>query len=116
MQTIPRRNGGFPMLDKTKARQIAIDYTEVIKEALNPMRVIFFGSYVNGNPHEYSDIDIAVVLNDFQGDWHETATLLYRLRRNVSIDIEPHLMDAQHDPSGFLEHIMKTGEIIYEAA
>jgi hypothetical protein len=38
---------------------------------LNPKTVILFGSYVNGNPHELSDI--AIVFNGFQGDWYDTA-------------------------------------------
>jgi hypothetical protein len=27
--------------------------------------------------------------------------------------VEPHLLDAEHDPSGFVAHIIKTGEVIY---
>ncbi|MCL2224214.1 MAG: nucleotidyltransferase domain-containing protein [Defluviitaleaceae bacterium] len=102
------------MLDKGTVRQIAERYASEVKKALNPTSVILYGSYVNGTPHEYSDIDIAVVMDGFDGDWHETASLLYRLRRNVSIDIEPHLMDEQHDRSGFLEHVKQTGEVIYD--
>ena len=103
------------MLDKETVRQIANKYVDEVKKVLNPTSVILFGSYVNGNPHEWSDIDIAVVMNGFEGDWLDTASLLCRLCRNISIDIEPHLMDEQHDQSGFLAHIMKTGEIIYAA-
>jgi len=103
------------MLDKATVRKIAASYADEVKKAINPKSVILFGSYVNGTPHEWSDIDIAVVMNDFDGDWLKTASLLFSLRRNISIDIEPHLMDEQHDPSGFLEHITKTGEIIYAA-
>ena len=103
------------MLDKTEVRKIAALYVEEVKKILTPKTVILFGSYVNGNPHEWSDIDIAVVVNGFEGDWLETASRLFSLCKNVSIDIEPHLMDGQHDKSGFLEHIMKTGEIIYAA-
>ncbi|MCL2217344.1 MAG: nucleotidyltransferase domain-containing protein [Defluviitaleaceae bacterium] len=103
------------MLDKETVRKIATSYADEVKKALNPKEVILFGSYVNGTPHEWSDIDIAVVFNGFEGDWLKTASQLVRLRRNISIDIEPHLMDEQHDRSGFLEHIKKTGEIIYAA-
>ena len=101
------------MLDKEKVRQIAEIYAIEVRKSLNPAYIILFGSYVNGTPHEWSDIDIAVIVNDFAGDWLDTASLLCRLSRNVNIDIEPHLMDEQHDPSGFLEHIKKTGEVIY---
>jgi predicted nucleotidyltransferase len=99
------------------ARQIAIRYTEVVCKEFNPKTVILFGSYVNGNPHEYSDIDIAIVFNDYKGDWYDTAVLLQRLRRGIDDDapggIEPHLMDETSDRSGFLAHIKKTGEVIF---
>jgi predicted nucleotidyltransferase len=104
------------MLDKTTVREIALKYTEEVKKVLNPVEIILFGSYVNGTPHEYSDIDIAVVMNNYQGDWLETASMLYGLKRQVSLDIEPHLMDETCDRSGFLELIKKTGEVIYKAA
>jgi len=103
------------MLDKETVRQVAAHYADEVKKKLNPTAVVLFGSYVNGNPHEWSDIDIAVVMNGFEGDWLTTASLLCRLGRGINIDIEPHLMDEQHDRSGFLEHVMKTGEIIYAA-
>ena len=105
------------MLDKAKARQIAHEYSEKVCRALSPKSVILFGSYVNGTPHEYSDIDIAVVFENYQGDWFETAVLLQRLRRNIDDNsgggIEPHLLDETKDRSGFLSHIRKTGELIY---
>ena len=108
------------MLDKTAVRQIAKRYADVVCEQLSPKAVILFGSYANGNPHEYSDIDIAIVFDGYNGDWYDTAVLLQRLRRGVDDDtpagIEPHMMDETSDPSGFLEHVKKTGEVIFEAA
>ena len=108
------------MLDKTTVRRIAEKYTEEVCKTLNPKTVILFGSYVNGSPHEFSDIDIAVVFNGYKGDWFDTAVLLQRLRRGIdddaSVGIEPHMMDETNDRNGFLEHVKKTGEILYEAS
>ena len=103
------------MLDKATVREIAQKYTNRVKEEYSPKQVILFGSYVNGTPHEYSDIDIAVVMDDYQGNWYETHVMLCGLKRQVSIDIEPHLLDESCDRSGFLEHVKKTGKVIYEA-
>ncbi|MDR2183991.1 MAG: nucleotidyltransferase domain-containing protein [Clostridiales bacterium] len=107
------------MLDKTTARQIAQRYAENVRKALNPKAVILFGSYVDGNPHEYSDIDIAVIFDGYKGDWFDASVLLQRLRRgiddNIPNGIEPHLMDEANDHSGFLEHVKKTGEVVYQA-
>jgi len=102
------------MLDKESVRELATKYAEEVKKVLNPDIIILFGSHVNGNPHEWSDIDIAVVMNNFQGDWLKTASMLCKLRREISFDIEPHLLDETRDQSGFLEHVKKTGEILYK--
>ena len=104
------------MLDKSEVREIAARYADKVKTSLNPSSVILFGSYANGTPHAESDIDIAVLIDGFKGDWYDTEVLLYRLRRNISFDIEPHLLDRTHDPSGFAEHVIKTGEVIYPSA
>ncbi|MDR2042888.1 MAG: nucleotidyltransferase domain-containing protein [Clostridium sp.] len=104
------------MLDKATVREIAARYAEEVRKVLTPNAVILFGSYVNGNPHEWSDIDIAVIVNGFEGNWLETAAALCGLTRRVSIDIEPHLLDEAEDRSGFVEHVIRTGEVIYRAA
>ena len=105
------------MLDKERVRTIAQMYSNEVRKVLNPMSIILFGSYVNGNPHEHSDIDIAVLVNNIEGEeWYNSRILLQRLRRNMDfIDIEPHLLDDSHDPSGFVEHVIKTGEVVYQA-
>ena len=104
------------MLDKKTAREIAAKYAEEVKKVLNPKAVILFGSCVSGATHEYSDIDIAIVVSDFEGNWLETVSQLFNLTWNINIAIEPHLLDETRDPSGFLAHVKKTGEVIFEAA
>ncbi|MCL2056138.1 MAG: nucleotidyltransferase domain-containing protein [Oscillospiraceae bacterium] len=102
------------MLDKTKARAIARDFSDEVRKLLSPSKIILFGSHINGTPHEWSDIDVAVLVNDYKGDWIDMKTKLFSLKwDNKFIDIEPHLLDETHDPSGFVEHIVKTGEIIF---
>jgi predicted nucleotidyltransferase len=104
------------MLDKTTVREIAAKYAEEVMKVLEPNAIILFGSYVNGIPHKWSDIDIAVVINNFQGNWLETASMLSGLSWDISFDIESHLLDETCDKSGFAEYVIKTGEIIYKAS
>ena len=40
---------------------------------------------------------------------------LFRLRREIDTRIEPVLLEESNDKSGFLEEILKTGEVIYNA-
>ena len=105
------------MLDKEKAKQIAIEYAEEVKKALNPDKVVLFGSYVNGNPHEEIDIDVAVFVHGLDADaWYQARILLQELRWNKTfLDIEPHLLEEANDPSGFAQHVIKTGEVVYAA-
>ena len=102
------------MLDKKTVVNTVEQYAETVRKELSPSAVILFGSYINGNPHEDSDIDVGVVFDGFSGNWLETSAYLWRLRRDISLDIEPHLFDKQNDKSGFVNHIYKTGQIIYE--
>lgn len=104
------------MLDKREVTEIAEKYAEKVKKIINPTAIIIFGSYINGNPHEDSDIDIAIIVKDFKGNWLATASELCSLSWEISFDIEPHLLDENHDRSGFVEYIKKTGKYIYKAA
>ena len=104
------------MLDKREVREIAIKYTDRVRQVYKPKQVIIFGSYVTGTPRADSDIDIAVVFDNVEGDWLETWGRLIGLREGISYDIETHMLDETCNRSGFLDHIRKTGEIIYPSA
>ena len=102
------------MLDKRTLIDTVERYTEAVKREFSPNAVILFGSYINGNPHENSDIDVGVVFNGFTGDWRKTSLRLWNLAYDISWDIEPHLLDSKNDKSGFVKHVFKTGQIIYQ--
>ncbi|MCL2048348.1 MAG: nucleotidyltransferase domain-containing protein [Defluviitaleaceae bacterium] len=105
------------MLDKTKAREIAVDYSKEVQRLINPDKIVFFGSYVNGSPHKDSDIDIAVIVQGLDDEqWYDTRILLQKIRRNkVFLSIEPHLLEESNDLSGFVQHVMNTGEVIFQS-
>ncbi len=103
------------MLDKASVRKLTHEYAKRVRNVLNPASIVLFGSYVSGIPNEWSDIDVAVIMHNFLGDWLATTNALWELTLDVSIDIEPHFLDETNDPSGFVEHIKKTGEYIYPA-
>ncbi|MDR3288987.1 MAG: nucleotidyltransferase domain-containing protein [Peptococcaceae bacterium] len=90
-------------------------YADLVAKELAPAAVVLYGSYAKGNAHEDSDIDVAVIFDGFQGDWLKTSSSLWRLRRGISFDIEPILLDSTQDKSGFVASIFKTGQVIYQA-
>jgi len=103
------------VLDKKTVINAVEQYADAVKKEFSPFAVVLFGSYAKEDAHEDSDIDVAVVFNGFTGDWLKTASSLWRLRRGISFDIEPHLLDTTQDKSGFVQHVFKTGQVIYQA-
>lgn len=87
-------------------------YLDILK--LKNIKVVdtyLFGSYAKGNATEDSDIDIAIITNDFLGDEFEFQLLLMKYARDVDIDIEPHPYlekDFIHD-NPTVKEILSTG-------
>ena len=76
-------------MDKNDALKIARQYASVIKTNYDCKQVFMFGSYVKGTNREESDIDIAVILNEFDNPIDIQLELM-RLRRKIDSRIEPH--------------------------
>lgn len=104
-------------MDKKQALEIAKKYAEVVAKEFDPKEVLLFGSYLDGTPHEYSDIDIAVIFDEYKDNdlWSATSRM-YNICRDVNMYIEPHLMELKHDESGFAHHVQKIGKILYQKA
>lgn len=82
---------------------------------MNPLKVVLFGSYARGDWRHDSDIDVAVVVKKIEGDFLKAAARLHRLAWPIDFRIEPILFeDGSNDPSGFLEHILKHGIVVYD--
>ena len=103
------------MLDKKTVADYAHRYANEIVKKYNPHAVVLFGSYANGTPHEYSDIDIAIVFNGFNGDWLSVSKDFWKTTESISKWIEPVLLDTQADKSGFADYVLRTGDVIYQA-
>ena len=73
-----------------KIKLIIEKYIEVVKKnKINVEKVYLFGSYARGTATEDSDIDIAIISNDFKGDRFVDRRLLVPLRRQIDWRIEP---------------------------
>ena len=101
-------------MDKKTALTIARRYADEVVKELAPNKILLFGSHVNGNPRDESDIDIAVVYDGFSDDWLRVCTKLASLTWKVNTSIEPVLLDSKHDRSGFVEEVLRTGEVVYQ--
>jgi predicted nucleotidyltransferase len=103
------------VLAKGAVVNAVVQYANVVTKEFSPNAIVLYGSYAKGDPHEGSDIDVAVIFNGFSGDWLKTSARLWGLTENISLDIEPILLDSAEDQSGFVKNIYKTGQVIYRA-
>jgi predicted nucleotidyltransferase len=72
-------------------------------------RVYLFGSYAKGTSHKDSDIDVALVVNHFEGDFFKVVHPLWKLTMDVDHRIEPVVVARDTDYAGFLDEIQRTG-------
>jgi predicted nucleotidyltransferase len=89
-------------------------YAQLVKSIIPVDMIILYGSYARGSENSNSDIDIAVVVNELEGDFLDISAQLYSLTREINTDIEPKLVIKKDNKSGFLESILKYGKIIYK--
>lgn len=98
------------MVKKSILKIVKIYLSYLEEEKYNIEKAFLFGSYVKGNFHEDSDIDIAVVMKNLS-DSFDMRIELMKLRRNIDLRIEPHPFDEKefndNDPLAY--EIITTG-------
>jgi uncharacterized protein len=95
--------------------KIVKQYAEKVKIKYSVEMVVLYGSHVRGTAGEFSDIDIAVVVDKVAGDYLKISADLFDMVRDVNVRIEPVLLSRANDKSGFLESVLKQGKIVYKA-
>jgi len=100
-------------MDKGDALNIAKRYAVAVKDKYNCERIILFGSYAKGNYNNESDIDVAVILKDFDNIFDMQFELM-KIRRKIDSRIEPHpfrLKDFEVS-NPLVSEIIKHGNVI----
>lgn len=90
-----------------------------VRKKIRISYVILFGSYANGTPRPYSDIDLAVISPDFDKMKEIEAMQFLSLQaKDSDILIEPvsfPFKELKHLTKGsFLDYILKNGKIVYK--
>jgi len=62
---------------------------ELEKNHINIEQAVLFGSYAQGTHTSWSDIDIALVSPDFEGDRFKDRDKIRRIKLKISSDLEP---------------------------
>lgn len=92
--------------------EIIAKYINEIYKHYEIEAIILFGSYAKGTNTEDSDIDIAVIFKNFNGDILDEELNLMRLRRKIDTRIEPHIIkleDYKEVSNPFVKEVINTG-------
>lgn len=77
-------------------------------------KIILFGSYANGQPHEYSDIDLAIWSPQFSDDPYESREKIRSLLQSFSpIQLHPYASGETASTDPFIGEIERTGKEIF---
>ena len=96
-------------MDQTTALENAKKYASLVCEELSPCKIMLYGSLATGTFHENSDIDIAVIKETFDEKHWELYKKLNRMTRGIDSRIEPVLLQAKDDITGFLTTVLQSG-------
>jgi len=100
-------------MSRVDAEKIVKQYARKLKSEHYPFSAIYlFGSFVNGKPDKWSDIDVAVVSEEVEKNWAKGRKRLRTLTRDVDSRIEPHGFSPKDFKEGWMpmvHEIKKTG-------
>ena len=109
-------------MDKELTEQKLKEITEKIVKEFQPEKIIFFGSWVWGNPGPDSDVDL-LIIKDSQKPRLERKRELYSLLfpPGVAMDILVYTPEELEESINvnrnlFIEDVVRNGKILYEKA
>ena len=101
------------MLDRDAAIGIVRDYAhEIQARGVNLRTVILYGSYAKGTQHKWSDIDVALVADEFIGFYPEDQKLFPYIgikKPYILIEANTYPTDYFNDGDPFIDEIVRTG-------
>ena len=95
---------------------------EVVKrivQAVNPEKIVLFGSYAYGYPHEDSDLDLLVIV-DSKLPRYKRAVPIYRalagilIPKDVLVYTPEEVAAWKAVPQAFITQVVQKGQVIYE--
>ena len=94
-------------------------YARQIAEKFDPDKIILFGSYAYGQPHEWSDVDILVVM-PARNQIDQSLRIVLAVEPPFSVDLivrtPKRLKRDWQDGDWFLREILANGKVLYEKA
>ena len=90
-----------------------------IVDAVDPARIILFGSYAYGTPHKDSDIDILVIMETDRPRHKRTAAINRALAglvipKDILVYTPAEVDDWKDVPEAFITQVLKKGVVVYD--
>ena len=100
---------------RAAALKLVQDFAAELRTLVPVRQVILFGSYAHGTPHQWSDVDVAVIADQFvNAAYHDVTPFTQVLWKYP--DIEPHTFSttrfANEAGDPFIETIKRTGIVV----
>lgn len=98
--------------------QAISDFIQRLQKGIRVEAIVLFGSYAKGNPHEWSDVDIAVISPDFEGmRMSRRQEIISQLALHSYPRISPIGFSSSEyhktNSTSFLSEIIRTGKVVY---
>ncbi len=102
------------MYSKENLNKVINELVKLISKEILIKGVYLFGSYANGNANRYSDIDLAIISDDFEGDRFNDRKKLNHFIIKTSLDFELHPFKTEDFTmeNPFALEIIRTGKKI----
>lgn len=99
------------MVTQQTALAITKDFAnEIMKKGVHLRKVILFGSYAQNRQTEFSDIDVALVADEFEGvGFLDIPLFIDALRKHYIIQPKTFSVETYNNKDAFIQEIEKTG-------
>lgn len=101
------------------ARREIRRYVNELARHFSPERVVLFGSYARGNPHDGSDVDMLVIMeHDKRKDVEQAVAIDVQLQRKFPLDLivrrPSEIQKRLATGDVFLRTILGEGQVLHE--
>lgn len=111
----------MPLLNQEELDAKLAEIVQRLRDALSPVAIYFFGSYLYGTPNRHSDIDLLVVIEDSPLSAYDRDAKAIRSLRGIRMPIDVQVYTrAEFEersalPVSFERTVKRKGRVIYAA-
>ena len=99
------------MYSQSDINNIVSKFISLVSDEFPLKTAYLFGSYAKGNAKEYSDVDLAIVSDNFEGSrfFDKKKLNKYILKTSIDLEIHPFRTEDFTEDNPFVKEILQTG-------